>query len=199
LIVEALRFPICFQTLMMLRMESASRWICSAFSGFAAVLGSDQKDRLTGARGQQWFVPRGGADVVHGGRGQDVITYFLSAQMVEVNLSEGEAQGEGRDHLAGLEVVFGSEHDDSLIGSRRYEWLFGDEGDDHLDGGGGRDVLEGGPGTLDVCVGGLIYVGCENQGAQFVGGTPPDADTSAGLAVQASLAPAPPPVSETRP
>ena len=52
-----------------------------------------------------------------------------------------------------IESLFGSAHDDILVGNRGANALWGYFGDDRLDGGGGNDSLAGGGGA-DVLIGG---------------------------------------------
>ena len=51
--------------------------------------------------------------------------------------------------------MFGSAHNDVLVGNQDANWLWGYHGDDTLDGKEGNDVLYGGPdGGDDLLVGG---------------------------------------------
>jgi Ca2+-binding RTX toxin-like protein len=137
------------------------------FQRINAVVGSNGNDSLIGSTGEELFVPVGGNDNVDGELGSDAILYALSPQGVIVNLAGGSSLGEGSDTLAGLEVVSGSPLDDVITGDARYNWLSGGDGNDQLDGLVGDDSLDGG-GGVDICVNGLTYLGCENQGGDVV-------------------------------
>jgi Ca2+-binding RTX toxin-like protein len=139
-------------------------------SGFNAVIGSQFDDRLTGTSGEQWFVPLGGNDKVDGGADTDIIDFFLAAG-INVNLATGQAEGEGSDALANLEVVVGTSSDDMLTGDANHNWLYGGLGNDAIDGGLGSNTLEGNDGT-DACTNGDFYDSCENQGAGLIGPEP---------------------------
>ena len=144
------------------------------FKGFNAVVGSNGDDSLIGSSGQELFVPVGGNDSVDGGSETDSIFYVLSGQSVDVNLDSGESFGEGSDTLSGVEVVFGSPFEDVILGDAAYNWLLGLEGNDQIDGLAGDDTLDAG-GGVDVCVHGLTYLECENQGGD-VFPAPPDTE-----------------------
>jgi hypothetical protein len=137
-------------------------------SGFNAVVGSRFDDRLGGGGGEQWFVPLAGDDIVNGGRGTDVLDFFLSADGITLNLGAGSSTGEGQDRVAGIEVVFGSAHKDNIAGGAANNWIFGDLGDDILSGGAGANTLAGDDGT-DTCSNAQFYVSCENQGDGIIG------------------------------
>jgi RTX calcium-binding nonapeptide repeat (4 copies) len=143
-----------------------------SFEGFNTVVGSNADDVLQGTSGQQLFVPLAGDDQVTGGGDSDLVLYLFSSVPVDVDLSIGHAVGEGDDTLSELEIIIGTQHDDTILGDEDYNAVFGLEGDDTLDGIAGEDTIDAGVGE-DTCVNGLIYVECENQGANIVLPTPP--------------------------
>jgi Ca2+-binding RTX toxin-like protein len=88
--------------------------------------------------------------VLHGGSGtRDCTDYNSASGAVTVDLgtgkgSGGEAQG---DTYVSIELVRGSDFDDTLIGNSDANTLDGKEGSDVLIGGGGMDTLYGDAGT----------------------------------------------------
>lgn len=56
----------------------------------------------------------------------------------------GDAQG---DTFHNIENVFGSTHNDVLVGNAGNNWLYGHDGSDNVFGSGGRDWLIGGAGN----------------------------------------------------
>ena len=76
--------------------------------------------------------------IVYGGRGNDTIDCGHSSVSCFV-------RGEG-----GNDVIFGSAHDDTIIGGNGKDQIFGDDGDDLLVGNSGSDSLFGGGGQDTV-------------------------------------------------
>ena len=122
----------------------------------------------TGRDSSDTLWPGPGNDLVLGEGGTvDRVSYELASGPVSVNLTTGEATGEGTDTLTGINDIEGSLFDDLLIGERwsneivgglgddeihgmgRQDKLFGSAGDDEVYGGGGDDVLDGGVGQED--------------------------------------------------
>ncbi len=114
------------------------------------------KDRLRGQRGADYL--EGGADgdlIVGGPDGgtpahADVASYAGKGPSVSVDLGAGEATGQGRDRLVGIEGVMGSLGPDTLKGSDGADSLAGSAGADTIDGGGGDDLIGAGPGNDSV-------------------------------------------------
>ena len=121
---------------------------------------------MGGTQATLW--PGPGNDLVLGEGGTvDRVSYELRSETVSVNLTTGEATGEGTDTLTGINDIEGSLFDDLLIGERwsneivgglgddeihgmgRQDKLFGSAGDDEVYGGGGDDALDGGVGQED--------------------------------------------------
>ena len=103
-------------------------------------------DRLFGEAGDDELWGQAGADELHGGGGVDTAVYWFSEEAVTVNLKDGTAQGgdaEG-DVLVGIENLWGSEHDDVLIGDDGANRLSGEFGNNEFYGNGGDDVLVSG-------------------------------------------------------
>lgn len=139
----------------------------------ASINGSDQADTLYGTAGADTIhgfggddvlKGGGGADVLDGGAGFDTIFYGDSTTGVAVNLATGHGSGgtaEG-DTYIGIDGVYGSSFNDTIIGNASDNILYGLDGNDilngglgadHLDGGNGNDILKGGGGA-DAFVGG---------------------------------------------
>ena len=113
-------------------------------------------DELSGGRGNDRLEGGPGADALNGGAGMDIASYFNSTRGVRVDLATsfgsggdnapvrgGEAEG---DSLSSIEVIWGSNFGDLLIGSRAANGLFGNGGNDRIWGGNGNDTIRGGEG-----------------------------------------------------
>jgi Ca2+-binding RTX toxin-like protein len=112
-------------------------------------------DTIYGLGGNDQFKGGGGADTINGGSGSDTANYSDSAEGVIVSLISNQGFGgtaEG-DTLISIENLYGSAHDDLLIGNNGANVLTGYEDDDILKGGGGADVLHGDSGN-DTLTGG---------------------------------------------
>lgn len=154
-------------------------------SGIENLIGSAFGDILTGDAGVNRIDGGAGNDIISGGLGDDVLiggegidTLFFGdlTTAVQVNLTDGRANGgvQGIDTVSGFEnVVFGSGNDvfigdagangvdggagddvlygldgnDQLSGGLGADQLLGGIGDDLLDGGAGADYLNGGAGN----------------------------------------------------
>jgi Ca2+-binding RTX toxin-like protein len=108
--------------------------------------GGAGNDAIDGGSGRDWLIGGAGADALTGGTGYDTASY-ASSTAVTVQLGYqgfgGEAQG---DTYSGIENVYGSIFNDSLIGDAGNNILNGARGNDQLIGGAGRDFLIGGEG-----------------------------------------------------
>jgi Ca2+-binding RTX toxin-like protein len=103
-------------------------------------------DVLDGGYGNDSLEGGAGADVLNGGPGIDTVYYDGSPTGVTVHLISnttwgGEAEG---DSLVGIEDIYGSHHDDTLIGDNNANTFLGNAGNDWLAGYGGADFLLGG-------------------------------------------------------
>ena len=114
-------------------------------------------DTLEGGAGDDRLAGGPGGDKLNGGPGtMDIASYAMSPSGVHVDLSTsftsnmderpavrgGDAEG---DSLTGIEVLWGSDFGDILLGNHSPNHLFGNAGDDIIHGGGGNDLLRGGP------------------------------------------------------
>ena len=112
-------------------------------SNIEGIYGSAFDDTLIGGDGRDQFAGQRGADRIDGGGGVDEASYFGSSMAVSVNLATGAVSGgtaEG-DTLSGIEDLWGSSHDDTLVGDGGANEINGHTGDDLLTGGGGRDTF----------------------------------------------------------
>jgi Ca2+-binding RTX toxin-like protein len=112
-------------------------------------------DTIDALGGNDLIIGGNGADDINGHAGSDTSSYQDSTAAVFVSLvtgtgSGGYAQG---DTLENIENLYGSAHNDTLIGDDAANILSGLSGNDTLKGGGGADTLYGDSGT-DYLVGG---------------------------------------------
>ncbi|WP_342241926.1 calcium-binding protein [Inquilinus sp. OTU3971] len=119
------------------------------------LIGGDGADDITGGAGDDDLHGGAGADMLDGGDGVDSISYELSSAAVSINLATGTASGgdAAGDQFTGIEIVWGGDFDDTLIGDAGSNELNGFDGADLLRGGAGMDNLIGGGGG-DRLVGG---------------------------------------------
>lgn len=119
------------------------------------IRGSTHADQLLGSdyAGSELFDGREGDDFIDGRGGIDIVRYDYAVTGVVVNLQEGTAEDGlgGRDSLSNIEGVYGSVHDDLLIGGNPangsgdldgFEFFRGGAGDDTIDGGTGYDRVD---------------------------------------------------------
>ncbi len=118
-----------------------------------SLVGGGGDDELVGGRGTglvvEALIGGPGDDRLVGGRGRDTAQYFDSKDGVVVDLRKGQATGDGRDRLSGIEGVVGSNAADLLIGDDGGNGLFGQGGNDRIVAGGSGFT----PGTEDVLSG----------------------------------------------
>uniref|UniRef100_B0SXS4 Outer membrane adhesin like protein n=1 Tax=Caulobacter sp. (strain K31) TaxID=366602 RepID=B0SXS4_CAUSK len=119
--------------------------------------GGDGNDLLVGGLGDDSLFGGAGADTMSGGAGadqftggadRDTVTYASATSGVIASLTTGGSAGDalGDTFLDAIEVLVGSNYDDSLTGTATNDTLQGGDGNDSLHGGDGDDVLEGGAG-----------------------------------------------------
>lgn len=134
----------------------------------------------------------GGAD----GRYGDTVAFDWPAEGgpqhgVQVDLRLGISRGRGRDLVHGIERVFGTDHDDVLIGDRYANVLFPSLGRDDVRGGAGDDCLllsvssgsfDGGSGFDILLAGSSDCIADDFGGALTPSFTGVEIDLSAGTA-----------------
>lgn len=123
-------------------------------AGDDVLAGNDGNDILSGGDGDDYTLGGAGNDTIDGGAGNDWAAYEDATAGVKIDLNITVAQntgGSGSDKLTGIENVYGSAFNDTLIGDANDNILVGDAGNDSLSGGKGDDTLLGGAGndTLD--------------------------------------------------
>jgi Ca2+-binding RTX toxin-like protein len=121
--------------------------------GFDTIFGGAGNDSLKGEDDFDTLDGGAGADQLDGGAGQDTASYSTATAAVTINLdntakSTGDAKG---DSYIDIEIIHGSEYNDTFIGGDGSIDLFGWHGNDKMTGGAGKDDLDGGDGndTLD--------------------------------------------------
>ncbi|WP_339950788.1 calcium-binding protein [uncultured Albimonas sp.] len=110
------------------------------------VIGTDQDDVIVGNEYDNWFVLGAGDDSVDGGSaGFDQVSYSseTGGAGVTVDLEAGTATDTygDTDTLTNINVIRGSQWDDTILGDAEENTFRGLEGDDTLDGRGGVDEV----------------------------------------------------------
>lgn len=108
-------------------------------------------DTIAGGGGHDLIESDAGADVISGGSGFDTVSYAFSPTGVKVDLGTQEnlwGYAEG-DVLTGIEIIVGSNHDDTLVGSDAFEDIHGGAGDDIIYAGSGGARIYAGPNADD--------------------------------------------------
>jgi Ca2+-binding RTX toxin-like protein len=121
-------------------------------SGNDLITGSPLADNLRGSSGRDTLDGGFGADDLSGGSSTDTLVYPGRANGVNVTVGSGngndggpeDQSGARRDNVHGdIEIVFGTELPDVLIGDHSSETLVGFGGDDFVVGNSGGDTLLG--------------------------------------------------------
>ena len=140
------------------------------------LLGGTGNDSLTGSSGNDVLRGDAGRDTLDGGSGFDAASYqtsssFVWASLATPGVNRGDARG---DVFTEIEILTGTNFNDSLGGDgsgqtlqgrNGNDGLYGFAGNDALDGGNGSDSLDGGEGA-DVLRGGNGF-----DYASYVSGT----------------------------
>ena len=121
------------------------------------LLGAAGNDSLSGGDGGDVLDGGDGADSLNGGNGIDTASYATATSAVVADLISGGSAGfAAGDSYSGIEILRGSDFDDTLrgsngddqfLGAAGNDTLSGRDGDDFLVGGVGADVLDGGNGS----------------------------------------------------
>jgi len=122
--------------------------------GNDTLFGGAGNDTLRGGNGHDQIRGGTGNDVIDGGDGYDVVEYWDATVGVNVNLATGIASNDGQggaDTLIGIEMVGGSNYNDTIIGDANDNSIWSGLGNDSISGGAGNDNITGGLGndTLD--------------------------------------------------
>lgn len=109
--------------------------------------GGAGNDTLNGGPTFDLLIGGAGADTLSGGGGtSDIASYFESGSGVVVdidNSADDGAGGEGDNVLTDVEIIYGSEFNDTITGSASNDTMLGYGGNDRLVGGAGNDSLTG--------------------------------------------------------
>jgi len=122
-------------------------------AGNDALTGGGSTDTLNGGDGDDWMSGGAGNDAINGGNGTDTGDYSNAGSGgvgVNVNLTTGQASGEGNDTLSGVENANGSSFADALRGDAGNNTLNGRGGADAIQGAAGDDTINGGDGTDEL-------------------------------------------------
>jgi len=109
-------------------------------------------DSLWGYSGNDTLVGGAGNDVMDGGAGTGDVAYYAGLSSgITVTLNGTGAgtaitTGNGTDTLYNIEILQGSQGDDTLIADTLGDTLYGNSGNDDIFGGSGNDLLDGGSG-----------------------------------------------------
>lgn len=107
-------------------------------------IGTAGDDTFDGGKGDDYFISSDGSDTYKGGKGYDQVAFHIfDPAGVTANLAKGTAtDGWGNtDTLISIEMLRGSNFDDTLIGNGGANVIRGLGGDDILNGGKGRDEV----------------------------------------------------------
>jgi Ca2+-binding RTX toxin-like protein len=130
---------------------SGDDWLWAG-DGNDALYGGNDDDHLFGGEGDDDLEGGAGADHLSGGDGMDRASYESSGAAVTVSLTTGKGYGghaQG-DTLFGIENLWGSDHNDWLIGNDGANEIRGEDGNDTLMGNGGDDEFRPGEGNDTV-------------------------------------------------
>lgn len=144
--------------------------------------GGAGNDYVDAGNGDDTLEGGAGRDTLYGGQGMDYLDYSQSNAGVSINLAANTASGGHAtgDVLAGVDGIFGSVFDDTLIGFDNQgltgdvytNVFFGGGGNDYMDAGAGNDILNGDEGNDTVIAGAGDDVASGGDGNDSVyGGT----------------------------
>ncbi|XWX05595.1 hypothetical protein VZO05_15655 (plasmid) [Aggregatilineales bacterium SYSU G02658] len=126
------------------------------------LFGGPGNDFIDGGPGNDLLSGGPGNDTLEGGGGIDTVTYADSPDGVVINLTNHRnplvggtavSASQGSDVLFNIEVIIGSNFNDTITGSSDNDVLFGLDGDDILFGNGGDDTIHAGAGNDEVRIG----------------------------------------------
>ncbi len=143
-------------------------------AGADTLNGGSGNDELLGGNGNDILIGGFATDDIDGGNGDDSILIFdgefidnidggddtdtlnlsnivTPGEEVNINLAAGTFDGLGpQTTITGVEIIVGTQLNDTLTGSIGADWLIGSGGDDIISGGFGNDTLNGGAGNNDT-------------------------------------------------
>ena len=116
--------------------------------GVDTIFGGEGSDTLEGGAGNDFFFGGSGGDFHDGGSGIDTVSYLASSVGLTIDLSGSGSTGDAAgDSFLSIERIFGTGHDDIILGDFEDDILIGNGGDDYLFGREGNDTLIGGAGV----------------------------------------------------
>ena len=120
-------------------------------AGNDIIFGGDGNDVIYADSGDDYIYAGNGSDIVDGGNGGDTLAFkgdgfFRKGVTVDLNIGFGKGVDAEGDIYKSIENVYGTIHNDFLIGSDSDNKLYGLEGNDTLASLGGDDKLVGGEG-----------------------------------------------------
>ncbi|MEM7429236.1 MAG: hypothetical protein AAF441_24390, partial [Pseudomonadota bacterium] len=137
-------------------LDAAGHYRLEGTSGNDVIIGSDHHDviygldgddRLNGSDGNDVLEGGSGADELDGGAGVDHARYTGSTSQITVDLRDATGASNAgdalNDVLISIEIVEGSNHNDTFFGDSADNTFWGGSGNDNLYGLGGADVLLG--------------------------------------------------------
>ncbi|MCV6591360.1 MAG: calcium-binding protein, partial [Silicimonas sp.] len=112
--------------------------------GFEEIFGDDGNDTLIGNGGDNYYRPGSGNDSIVGGADFDFLDYYLLSPASGISASFTSEQAGtvsdgdgGTDQFTGVELVRGSNRNDSMVGAAGDQTFVGLDGVDTIDGGAG--------------------------------------------------------------
>ena len=120
--------------------------------GVDIIFGGDGDDRISGGKGHDYIYGGNGQDIIDGGTGSDTMVfkgdgYEKTGVYLDLAFGFGKKSDAEGDTYESIENIFGSIHNDTLIGSDSDNNLYGLDGNDIIIvNGGGNDKLFGGSG-----------------------------------------------------
>jgi Ca2+-binding RTX toxin-like protein len=124
-----------------------------------------------------------GDDSITGGAGLNVIAHDLASTGVNVDLQSGTATGDGTDTLSEIQVVLGTQFDDSLSGDNGDNLFEGEGGTDSIDGRAGSDTF-----ALIDAESGNVDLGAQTATATYPTEDPDTGEPGPPVPLNASLA-----------
>ncbi|WP_413173195.1 beta strand repeat-containing protein [Anabaena azotica] len=112
--------------------------------GNDTLFGGSGNDSLLGGAGDDILIDGTGNDTLDGGAGNDTLDYTDSSVAINVNLATTYATSSlESDRIYNIEIVTGSNYNDTLTGDSANNALNGRLGNDLIDGGAGNDTIIG--------------------------------------------------------
>jgi Ca2+-binding RTX toxin-like protein len=110
---------------------------------------------LAGTAGDDKIVNTAAIEVITGGDGLDKLSFEGGTKGIRIDLSKGtltDSSG-NKETVSGIEIVIGTEFNDTIIGSGGTDYLVGGAGNDRIIAGAGEDEVYGGEGADTINAG----------------------------------------------